>query len=151
MINKIKQYFNNQEPLQIREKKAARRYARWQREKTILEQEREILEQKQELTSRIWKIKMPFSKLFVIFLFINFTLLEVFTVWITIQSFTLAYAIGMMPDFSPLITLLGAILGQTLSFGIYSYKSKAENTQGGIVYDLAMAEMNQNNFEQTVG
>lgn len=151
MFYKIKQYFNNKEPLQIREKKAARRYERWKREKVILEQEREILEQKHELTSHIWNIKLPFSKMFIIFLFINFTILEIFTAWITIQSFTLAYAIGIMPDFSPLITLLGAILGQTISFGIYSAKSKAENTKGGIVYDLTMAELEQDNFNQTVG
>lgn len=130
-------------------------YKKWQREKKILEQQQQIQEEKHELKARSWKIKMPFAKLFAIFLFINFTVLEIFTAWVTIQSFTLAYAIGMMPDFSPLLTLLGAVIGQTLSYWIYSSKAKAENTQGGITYDLAMRDFDQqvNNFidDQNVG
>lgn len=127
------------------------KYKRWQREKVILEQEQEIREEKQELKNKFWKIKLPFAKTFAIFLFVNFTILEAFTVWVTIQSFTLAYAVGQMPDFSPLLTLLGAIMGQTLSYWIYSSKAKAENMQGGIVYDMAMYELQQNQFVDDQG
>ena len=52
-----------------------------------------------------------------------------------------------MPDFPPLITLIGAVIGQTLSYGIYSSKSKAENTKGGIIYETAMANYFQPNEE----
>ena len=85
-----------------------------------------------------------------IFLFINFTILEFFTAWVTIQSFSLAYAIGTMPDFMPLITLLGAIIGETISYAIYSAKSQAENTSGGLIYESAMLNL-QNNENNAVG
>lgn len=121
-------------------------YKRWQREKEILKRQQEIREEKQEFKNKLWQIKLPFAKLIAIFLFINFTVLEIFTIWITIQSFSLGYAIGMMPDFGPFLTLLGAIMGQTLSYWIYSSKAKAENTQGGITYDMAMYQLQQNQF-----
>jgi len=90
------------------------------------------------------KKKAPFSKILLIILFINFFLLEIFTGWVTIYSFSLAFSIEEMPDFTPLITLIGAVIGETLSYGIYIAKSKAENTQGGIVYEAAMQEFNNN-------
>jgi hypothetical protein len=56
---------------------------------------------------------------------------------------------GLLPDFSPLITLISLVVGETISYGIYSAKSKAENTQGGIIYDIAMkkAELEQKRNE----
>ena len=86
------------------------------------------------------KKKMPFSKKLLIFLFINFIILEIFTGWVTISSFTLAYAAGIAPDFAPFIALLGAVIGQTISYGIYCSKSKAENVKDGLIYDLAIME-----------
>ena len=130
----------NKRKLQKKEKITEKRYDQWQIEKEILDKEQTIKEEKYELTNRAKKKKYPFGKLLMIFLFINFTILEIFTGWVTINSFSLAYAIGTMPDFTPLITLLGAIVGQTLSYGIYCSKAKAENTCGGIVYDLALQE-----------
>jgi hypothetical protein len=38
---------------------------------------------------------------------------------------------------------MGAVLGQTISYGIYCAKSKAENTQGGVIYDLAIQNNQQ--------
>lgn len=111
----------------------------WQREKILLEKEQEIEEERYKLKKRSWDLKLPsFSKLLLIFLFINFTILEIFTGWVTVSTFSLAYAIGVMPDFMPLITLLGAVIGQTISYGIYASKSKAENTIGGITYEMAL-------------
>jgi hypothetical protein len=57
----------------------------------------------------------------------------------------------MMPDFTPLITLLGSVIGETLSFGIYCAKSKAENTKGGIVYETALREYDKKDNENTFG
>lgn len=84
--------------------------------------------------------KIPLSKLFLILLFLNFFALEIFIGFITLKSFAIV-AITQQMDFTPLVTLIGAIMGQTLSYGIYSAKSKAENTVNGIVYDTAMKEL----------
>lgn len=43
-------------------------------------------------------------------------------------------------DLSPLITLIGATVGETISYCAYAAKSTKENTSGGIVYDLAMQQ-----------
>lgn len=150
-MGKLKNFIYGQETLSDREKRSMQQMRRWEREKVILEREQQIEEEQYTLKKRSWNRKLPFGKLLMIFLFINFTLLEIFTGWVTISTFSLAYAIGAMPDFMPLITLLGAIIGETLSFGIYSAKSKAENTAGGIVYETAMKEMDQEECENSVG
>lgn len=125
----------------------------WDREKTVWEKELKIKQEKKEMKKRLSDIKFNFGKVFAFGLFVNFTAIEIFTAWATIQSFTLAYAIGMMPDFTPLVTLIGAVIGQTISYGIYANKAKAENTRGGITYDIAMQQFEQNNFndDQAVG
>ena len=57
-----------------------------------------------------------------------------------------------MPDLTPLITLIGAVIGETLSYGIYAAKAKAENTQGGITHDIALYNVqNQQNQDGTFG
>lgn len=144
-MGKFKDFLKGQETLSQKEKRAEVERRRWEREKLVLESEQQIEEERYALKKRSWDRKLPFVKILMIFLFINFTILEIFTGWVTISSFTLAYAIGVMPDFTPLITLLGAIIGETLSFGIYSAKAKAENTKGGIVFESAMREMSQEN------
>ncbi len=123
--------------------KADLKAERWKIEKLILKQNQQISKEKYELKTKIWENKIPFAKMLMIFLFINFTLLELFTGWITLKSFSLAREINMMPDFTPLITLLGAVVGETLSYGIYSAKAKAENTKNGIVYETTMKELEQ--------
>ena len=42
---------------------------------------------------------------------------------------------GNAIDFSPLVTLIGAVVGEVIGFAIYSLKSTKENTAGGVVYD----------------
>lgn len=112
----------------------------WEAQKPLIEVQNEIDKEKKELIQERNQIKFPScSKIFAVFLFINFTILEIFTGWVTIKSFSLASTMGISPDFTPLITLIGAVIGQTLSYWIYSSKSKAENTQGGIVYEATMA------------
>jgi len=123
---------------------------RWQIEKPLLEQKQLIAEEKEEIISKNKKRKTAFGKLLMIFLFVNFTILELFTGWVTIKSFSLAYTIEQMPDFSPLITLLGAVIGETLSYGIYCHKAKAENTEGGIVFEATMHNL-KNEEEEGLG
>lgn len=110
----------------------------WKFEKQILQRELTIAEEKEELKQKKKEIKLPFSKIAMIVLFINSVILEAGVGWVTWNSINLAYATGGTPDFTPLVTLIGIIIGQTLSYGIYSYKSKAENVKGGITYELAM-------------
>ena len=143
-MKKLAKFLKGQETLSQREKRAEVERRRWEREKIILESEQEIEEERYALQQRSWQRKLPFSKILMIFLFINFTILELFTGWVTINSFTLAYAINVTPDFTPLITLLGAVIGETLSFGIYSAKAKAENTKGGVVFESTIQQQGEN-------
>lgn len=143
MFKKIFKLLFGQKKIAEKERISNLNYQMWQREKAILEKDQEIAEDKHNLKQRSWNRRIPFGKLFLIFLFINFTILEVFTGWVTISSIQLAYATGGTPDFTPLVTILGAVLGETIAYGIYSAKSKAENVQGGIVHDMAIKNNNE--------
>ena len=111
----------------------------WDQERPLLATQKKIKEEKEELNKK--ELKLPsWSKLFLAFLLINFTILEVFIGWVTIRSFDLAFQTISSPDFTPLITLISAVVGETISYGIYCAKSKAENTSGGVVHDIAVQE-----------
>ena len=113
----------------------------WQQLKPIKLRENKIEQEKKQIKNEREKIKLPsWSKMLLVFLFFNFTFLELFIGYVTLQSFALAFAVGVMPDFTPLVTLIGLVAGETISYGVYCAKSKAENTQGGIIYDLALSE-----------
>ena len=113
----------------------------WKELKPIKLRENKIEKEKKEIKNEREKIKLPsWSKMLLVFLFLNFTFLELFIGYVTLQSFALAFAVGVMPDFTPLVTLIGLVAGETISYGVYCAKSKAENVQGGIIHDLAMSE-----------
>ena len=84
------------------------------------------------------------TKLLMLFLFLNCTLIEIFTGWVTIKCIALAFATGLAVDFTPLVTLIAAVVGEVISFGIYSIKSTKENTKGGIIYDKMMKNTEDN-------
>ena len=114
----------------------------WLQLKPIKIRKNKIEQEKKEIKDKTNQIKFPsWTKMLLTFLFINFTILELFIGYITIQSFNLAFAIGISPDFTPLVTLIGLIAGETISYGVYCAKSKAENTKNGVVYDTAMFEL----------
>ena len=71
----------------------------------------------------------------ILFLFINCTLIEIFTGWVTVKSFSYSLITGNAIDFSPLVTLIGSVIGEVIGFAIYSLKSAKENSEGGIIYD----------------
>ena len=125
----------------FRKRRLDAKVTRWEIRKNELTVLQNIKQERATITCKEEKSKLAFGKWLMIFLFINFTLLELFTCAITVYSFSLAFAIGMMPDFTPLITLLGSVIGETLSFGIYCAKSKAENTKGGIVYETTLKKL----------
>ena len=113
----------------------------WKQQKTIKLRENKLEQEKKEIQNERNKIKLPsWSKMLLVFLLFNFTVLEFFIGYVTIQSFALAFAVGVMPDFTPLVTLIGLVAGETISYIVYCAKSKAENVHGGIVYDLAITE-----------
>ena len=82
--------------------------------------------------------KVSTTKKIVLFLFINCTIIELFTGWVTIQSLMLAENYMMPVDFTPLVTLIGAVVSEVLGFAIYAVKSAKENSKGGIVYDTTI-------------
>lgn len=82
--------------------------------------------------------KINTTKKIVLFLFINCTIIELFTGWVTIQSLMLAENYMMPVDFTPLVTLIGAVVSEVLGFAIYAVKSAKENSKGGIVYDTTI-------------
>ena len=123
----------------------------WSKEKGYLQRQNQIDADKKKIITDKHNIKLPsWGKMLLAFLFVNFTLLEGFIVWVTIKSFELAMINGIEPSYSPLLALIPAVLGETISYGIYCAKSKAENTKNGIVYETAMRELRQGE-EEAVG
>ena len=118
----------------------------WEKEKEILEKEFSLKEDKRKFYSK-YKKKISTSKLLIFFLFLNCTIIELFTGWVTFKSIELSTITAMAPDFSPLVALIGAVIGEVIGFAVYAIKSTKENTVGGIVYDSALNNNNNNNNE----
>lgn len=88
--------------------------------------------------------KFSTTKILIAFLFINCTLLEIFTGWVTVENLLLARDFGVAIDFTPLVTLIGIVLGEVAGFAVYSIKSAKENSVGGITYESAMMSFRHN-------
>lgn len=87
------------------------------------------------------------SKKLIIFLFGSCIFIELFVMAVTVANLFLAYQNGTPIDFSPLITLIGAVVGEVIAYAVYSLKALKENSVGGIVYEQAInkkAEVSQN-------
>ena len=110
----------------------------WEIEKENLKKRNKIYEEYDELC-RTNTNKLSTSKKALIFLFISCSIIEIFTMWVTIQSLTLAFTMGLMPDFTPLVTLIGTVVGEVVGLGAYYIKAAKENTSGGIKYESAAA------------
>ena len=121
----------------------------WAKNKQLLKRKIKIEKDKAKLRNSLKdKSKLTTTKLLILFLFINCTIIELFTGWATIQSIQLALQTGLAPDFTPLVTLIGTVVGEVIGFAVYAIKSIKENTVGGIVYDSAL---NNNNNNESVG
>ena len=92
--------------------------------------------------------KLSTSKLLILFLFINCTLIEVFTGWAMIKMLAIALATGLTIDFTPLVALIGAVVGEVFGYAVYSLKAMKENTVGGLVYDSALRELENSQEEE---
>ena len=108
----------------------------WEVEKDNLTRINNLKKEKQEFKTSSKKIST--SKILIAFLFLNCTGIELYTGYIINKMF----AYGMVPDFSPLLALIGAVVGEVVALAVYFIKSTKENTQGGIVYQSMM-----NDFE----
>ena len=113
----------------------------WNAEKSLLEREQKLRDEKREMRK---PKKMSTTKLLVGFLFINCTLVELFTGWATAQSLKISYMTGNPMDFSPLVTLIGAVVTEVMGFAVYAVKATKENTANGITYMMAQQSYNNN-------
>lgn len=113
---------------------------RWEKEKILLEREMNLKKEKRDLKFK-FKEKIANSKLLIWFLFINCSIIELFTIWVTIQELFLAAQGAINPDLSPLLALISTVVAEVIGFAIYSLKSTKENTQGGIIYEATMKQL----------
>lgn len=113
----------------------------WNAEKVILERKQKLREEKREMRK---PKKMSTTKFLIGFLFINCTLVELFTGWATAQSLKISYTTGNPMDFSPLVTLIGAVVTEVMGFAVYAVKATKENTANGITYMMAQQSLNNN-------
>lgn len=106
----------------------------WIQQKEILDKKKAIRDAKNEYRP---KLKISTTKLIMIFIFANCSIIELYSMWI---MFVLA-------DLSGLGSLITAVVGETISFAVYAYKSTKENTQGGIIYEKM--KMNNTSLENS--
>ena len=115
---------------------------RWQREKEVLERKYKLKQEKREFKKQFLP-KISTSKLPIIFLFINCTIIELFTGFVTLKSLDLTTLTMANPDFTPLVALIGAVVSEVVGYAVYALKSAKENTAGGITYEAAMRQIDE--------
>lgn len=125
----------------------------WNKEKEILEREYKIKAERKSLKEKFKekKDKIANSKLLVWFLFINCTIIELFTIWVICRELRLAAEGILSPDLSPLMALITTVVAEVIGFGIYALKSTKENTEGGIIFETAMREFEKTNEDSSCG
>lgn len=124
----------SEKDLQYQEKK-------WEIQKGLLTRKKKIDDEKRAFRLSYFP-KIQTTKILMAFLFINCSIVEIFTGYVTMKSFELAQMTGNSPDLTPLVSLIGAVVSEVIGFAIYSIKSTKENTKGGIVFENAMRSFN---------
>lgn len=74
------------------------------------------------------KKKIETSKVAIFFIFLNCSIIEIYSM----------VAMWYFADLSPLYSLIGAVLGESIAYISYCAKAKKENVKGGITYEMAM-------------
>ena len=115
---------------------------RWQREKEVLERKYKLKQEKREFKKQFLP-KISTSKLLILFLFINCTIIELFTGFVTLKSLDLTTLTMANPDFTTLVALIGAVVSEVVGYAVYALKSAKENTAGGITYETAMRQIDE--------
>lgn len=121
--------------LQKRKKQIEVQQKYWEEEKPIIIAEQDLEEDKKETKNRKKeeKKKLTTTKFLMFFLFASCTIIQIFTLVVTILSINAG-----VYDFTALQMLITAVVGEVVAFAIYSIKSLKENTKGGIIYETAM-------------
>jgi hypothetical protein len=134
----------------LKEASLKKKEDKWEKEKSLLAREQELKKDKQSFKTK----KFTTTKMIMFFLFLNCTILEIFTGWVTVQSLQVAAITDMTPDLSPLTSLIGIVVSEVMGFAVYAVKSMKENTEGGITHMLAKHELEQQletNDEEIMG
>lgn len=129
-----------------RQKKLNKKVENWEKEKIILSKEQKLKEQKKGIKNKgkQQKKKLTTTKLLTFFLFINCTIIQLFTLYITWKQINIGYG----ADLTPLQMLITTVVGQVIVFAVYSLKSLKENTKGGIIYQTALKNYSSNYEER---
>lgn len=80
--------------------------------------------------------KLSFGKCITIFMLINFTIVEVYSMW----------AMFVLSDLSALPTLITSVIGQAITLISYNFKSTIENKSGGLIYEATMHQIKNDSF-----
>lgn len=140
MANSFKQLYKEKKEIEKEEEL-------WAIEKPLLERHNQLLAEQEEIKTK--KQKLSTSKRLILFLFINCSIIEIFTGWATIRMLSMASNTGLI-DFTPLVTLIGTIVSEVFGYAIYSLKSAKENSTGGIIYDMAMQNLKAEKEENII-
>lgn len=133
----------------ISQREIALQQREWAKQKKILQRQQKIKQEKREI-KHPHRLKLTTSKLLAFLLFLNCTCIEIFSCWAIKRSIEVAVIDSMAIDFSPLVALITAVVGEGIGYWVYAAKSKAENTQGGIVYEMAMKQADNFNPEPQI-
>ena len=135
----------------IKEKYIYKKLKNWEKDKNLLTKAQEMKEEKNTLLKKEEKRKLTTTKRLTFFLFINCTLIQIFTLYVLLKQLNM----GMDVDLTPLQMLITTIVGEVIVFAIYSIKSLKENTKGGIIYQTTLNEqnslLNYNNDQEAMG
>lgn len=118
----------------LREHKRKLRRIEIQGERKLLEDE--LKRKKEEYWPRPkWP---PTAKIALGYIFLSCTVVQIYSM----------IAMWHFADLSALYSLIGATVGETISYCAYALKSARENIKGGIVHDMAMKNQKGNGEAQ---
>lgn len=113
----------------------------WDKEKQYLNLQQDMKHEREQIKNKYkeQKKKLTTTKFLMFFLFISCSVVELFTIYITIKIINIGFEI----DLTPLTMLITAVVAEVIGFAIYSLKSSKENTKGGIIYETALLKQIQ--------
>ncbi len=131
----------------ITEREVRREEKKWEKEKDLLTRYKKVKDERRAFNfSKLPRIST--TKILMVLLFLNCTAVEVFTGYITLKNFELSLITDHPLDLTPLVTLVGAVVSEVIGFAVYSLKASKENTKGGIIFERAMKELENEYVEE---
>lgn len=127
------------------QQKLEKKLQQWEKKREYIIAKERIKAEKKEIKN---KYKPSTSKFLMAFLFINCSIIEIYTMFVIILSMRM----GFEADFGPLQMLITAVVAQVIGYAIYSLKASKENSAGGIVYETAIRKIETGeDQEESVG